>query len=359
MEQTSRPVRFAVIGSGWRARFFARVARAAPQALELAGVLSRHPDRAGWLAGYGLAPSGTVEEILALRPEFVAVAVAWDAAPGIVRKVAGAGVPVLVETPPAPDAPGLRALWRDVGASGLVQVGEQYARMPGHAARLALVRRGEIGRPTSVEIHSTHLYHAVALIRAFLGVGTAQAVVDARTFTAPLLDPLTPSGWVPDPRPEPRATTIATLDFGDGRVGLYDFVDNQWWNPLRARRIVVRGERGEISDDAVVRWRGEPVTSHLEYRRTGRDMNLEGNDLVHVSCDGEVLWRSPWVGSRLSEDDIAVADELAAMGQWVRGEGPEPYSLAQGCQDHLLALAIEQSAREHRDVRVPPDVWVQ
>ena len=47
---------------------------------------------------------------------------------------------MLVETPPAPDLPGLRALWRDVGAGGLVQVAEQYLLMPGHAARLRLVR---------------------------------------------------------------------------------------------------------------------------------------------------------------------------------------------------------------------------
>jgi hypothetical protein len=100
-----------------------------------------------------------------------------------------------------------------------------------------------------------------------------------------------------------------------------------------------------------------PVESHLVYRRTGVDMNLEGNDLDFVSVDGKVVYRNPYVGTRLSEDDIAVAAFLEATGAWARGEGPEPYPLAQGCQDHAIALAIGESARTGQDVRVTKEPW--
>jgi hypothetical protein len=142
-------------------------------------------------------------------------------------------------------------------------------------------------------------------------------------------------------------------------MGLYDFVDNQWWNPLRARRLVVRGSLGEIVDDTVVRLvaADTPVTSRLEYRRTGVDLNLEGNDLVHVSVDGEVVYRNPWVGTRLSEDDIAVASILADAGAHARDEGPDPYPLAEACQDHAIGLAIGESARRGADVRVSGEPW--
>lgn len=356
----SDPVRFAVIGSGWRSEFHLRMAQAAPDRLQVVGVVTQTDAEAARItARWGVRAVRTVGEVLALGPEFVVAAVSWPAMPGVVRELVAAGAKVLAETPPAPDLDGLRALWNDVGASGLVQVGEQYTLMPGHASRLAVVRDGVVGTPSSVEIASTHLYHAVALIRAFLDVDMDETVVSARSFVAPLVDPLTFDGWAVDPQPGPRTTTIATLDFGDGRMGLYDFVENQWWNPLRARRIVIRGSLGEVVDDAVTRLTADgPVTSPIMYRRTGVDMNLEGNEVVNASFDGRVVYRNPWVGSRLSEDDIAVAAHLAAVGRWARDDGPAPYPLAQGCQDHALGLAIEESARTGADVRVAKEVWV-
>jgi predicted dehydrogenase len=355
----SCPVRFAVIGSGWRTQFFLRLAAAAPERLEVVGVLARRAEAREQLGSrWGVRTVETIEGLLALQPEYVAAAVSWEAMPVVTRELVDAGVKVLAETPPAPDLDGLRSLWHDVGASGLVQVAEQYPLMPGHAARLEVARRGVIGDPSAVQISSTHLYHAVSLMRAFLGAGTEEVVVNARRFEAPLVDPLTPAGWVADPQPVPRSTTIATIDFGSGRMGLYDFVDNQWWNPLLSRRIVVRGSLGEINGDAVTRLTADgPVTSPISYRRTGLDLNLEGNDVVNATFDGEVVYRNPWVGTRLSEDDIAVASILEDTGTWARGQGPEPYPLADACQDHAIGLAIGESARTGADVRVAAGPW--
>lgn len=353
------PVRFAVIGSGWRSEFFLRVAAAAPERLEAVGVLARRAEAREKIGtAWGVPTVATIDELLTLKPEFVIASVTWAAMPDVTRDLVGAGVKVLAETPPAPDLDGLRSLWHDVGASGLVQVAEQYTRMPGHAARLEVVRRGVIGSAQQVQIASTHLYHAVSLMRAFLGADHGEVVVNARRFEAPLVDPLTPAGWVEDPQPVTRGTTLATLDLGDGRSGLYDFVDNQWWNPLLSRRIVVRGSHGEIENDGVIRLTPDgPVSSPIVYRRTGIDLNLEGNDVVNATFDGEVVYRNPWVGTRLSEDDIAVASLLEDTGRWARDEAPAPYPLADGCQDHAVALAIGESARTGADVRVGGNPW--
>ncbi|TMR25022.1 hypothetical protein ETD86_02590 [Nonomuraea turkmeniaca] len=103
-------------------------------------------------------------------------------------------------------------------------------------------------------------------------------------------------------------------------MGLYDFTDNQWWNPLRTRRIVVRGSIGELVDDHVVRLAdpATPVESRLIRRDTGIDLNLELRDLKHISFDGWVVYRNPFEGASRSDDDIAVADILERTGAWAR-----------------------------------------
>ncbi len=357
---SSTVTRFGLVGSGWRGRFFLRLAKALPQRLLATGVVTRTAARGDQVtAEWGVPAFRSVTDLLAgERPDVVIVSVPWPVTPEVTREVVALGVPVLAETPPAPDLDGLLSLWADVGGSGLVQVAEQYLLMPGHAARLALVRSGVIGEVTSVQLSSTHLYHAVSLVRGLLGVGFEAAEVLARSFVAPLADPLSFDGWTGDDTPKPAATTLAMIDF-DGRMGLYDFTDNQWWNPLRARRIAIRGSRGEIVDDRVVRLVDPrtPVESPLVRRQTGLDLNLEGLDLKHISFDGGVVYRNPFAGSGLSDDDIAVADIVERAGAWARDEGPAPYPLAEACQDHLIGLAIEESVRTGAAVTVAQPLW--
>jgi predicted dehydrogenase len=351
---------YGIVGSGWRAQFFLRLAHLLPEYLRVVGVVTRSAESGAKVeAAYGVSTHRTVDDLLTTEtPDFVITSVPWETNPGLIRDLVGRGVHVLSETPPAPDLDGLRALWAVVGPSGLVQVAEQYLLLPDHAARLTVVERGVIGAPTSAQVSSTHLYHAVAMLRGFLGVGFESATVSARAFTAPLADPLSPAGWSGDDTPVARTTTLATFDW-DGRSGLYDFTDNQWWNPLRARRVVIRGSRGEIVDDRVVRLLDPrtPVVSHLERRETGRDLNLEGRDLDHISFDGEVLWRGEYPDVRLSDEDLAITALLRRTGSWARDEGEAPYPLAQACQDHLLSLAIEESVRAGADVTTSSETW--
>jgi predicted dehydrogenase len=356
----SAPARFGLIGTGWRSEFFARLARQAPESFTVAGVVTRSPERAAEVADrWGVPTFTSVEELLAAEPEFVIPCVPWGAMGPTTEELVAAGVAVLAETPPAADLDGLRHLWSAVGHRDLVQVAEQYLYMPQHAARLAIVRDGVIGEVTSVQVSSTHLYHAVSMIRGFLGVGRGPVTVHAQSFSAPLADPLSPAGWSGSDEPQQLATTLATLDFGGSRTGLYDFTDNQWWNPLRARRIVVRGSRGEIVDEQVTRLIDPytPVRSDLVRRQAGIDLNLEGVDLQHISFDGRVVYRNAYAGARFSEDDLAVADLLGAMAAWRRGEGPEPYPLADACADHQISLAMGESIRTGTTVTTTTEGW--
>jgi predicted dehydrogenase len=340
---------FVVVGAGWRAEMFWRLAAGAPD-LQCLGAVVRTPRD---------LPVPTFASLDEVRPDFVVTAVAWDPNPQVIVDAVRRGLPVLSETPPAPDLDGLRALWAAVGDSGLVQVAEQYLLVPAHAARLAAVRAGVIGTPTQVQVSSTHQYHAVSMIRGFLGVGHESVTVRASRTTAPLVDPLTRDGWTDEEDPKPATTTIATLDFGDGRSGVYDFTANQWHNQLRFRRIVVRGSHGELRDDEVVRLTGPRtiVRTPLVRRQTGYDLDLDGFDTDTITLGDRVLFRNPLFGRRYNDEEIAISTQLGQMAAWVRGEGPPPYPLADGLQDHRIALAIEEAADTDRTVVTGPEPW--
>jgi predicted dehydrogenase len=359
---TTPPSRLGVVGTGWRAQYFLKLAQMLPAQFEVVGLVGRSRESTERLASrWSVRPFASLAELVADgRPDSILTAVPWAATPEVTRAAVELGVAVLSETPPAPDLDGLRSLWQAVGSSGLVQVAEQYPLMPSHASRLALIRSGAIGKATSVQVSSTHLYHAVALMRSYLGVQFEPAVVSARRFTAPLIDPLTRDAWTDDDRPKDAATTIATIDFGDS-MALYDFTDNQWHNQLRSRRIVVRGTAGEVVDDEVVRLVGPRtiVRSPLVRRQTGYDLNLDGFDTDHISLGDTILYRNPFQGLRLSDEEIAIATMLTRMAAWRRGEAESPYPLADACQDHFLGLAIEQSVLSGAPVTTSVEAWAK
>lgn len=173
--------KFAIVGSGWRAEFYWRLA-AELDGLDCVGVVSRRPKQLPVPVCLDLD-----ECLRQAKPDFVVTSVPWSVTPGLITELAGRGVKVLAETPPAPDLDGLRELWADVGDKNLVQAAEQYSRMPAHAARINLLRSGVIGEVTRADVSSTHQYHAVSLIRALLGKGRGQAEIRAFRATTPWL----------------------------------------------------------------------------------------------------------------------------------------------------------------------------
>jgi hypothetical protein len=89
----------------------------------------------------------------------------------------------------------------------------------------------------------------------------------------------------------------------------------------------------------------------------GHDLNLDGYDTEHLAFDGEVVYRNPFLGLRLMDEEIAIASIMTATAAWARDEGPAPYPLAEACQDHVIALAIDRSAATGTPVVTEPAPW--
>ena len=102
-------IRFGVVGTGWRTQFFLRIAQARPDLFEVVGVVTRDAARAAdWARPFGVRLFESLDEMLAQNPLYVITSVSWDANPPMIHALAEHGVPILSETPPAPDVERLK-----------------------------------------------------------------------------------------------------------------------------------------------------------------------------------------------------------------------------------------------------------
>ncbi|MFT4030269.1 MAG: Gfo/Idh/MocA family oxidoreductase [Protaetiibacter sp.] len=356
---TAAPVRFGIVGSGWRSDSFLRISREAPSLFEVAGLVSRSAGtRAATEAAWGVPGFAHVDELVDVtRPEFVVLSVPRTVVPGIVEHLVDRGVPVLTETPPAIDLGAAEELFRRVAGRGVVQVAEQYHRSPVLAAQLAIARSGRLGTVSQAMVAQCHDYHGVSVLRRALGVRGEAAIITASVFESPLVAGPDRTGDPVEERIVTARQLTARFDFGD-RLGIYDFAPEQYFSWIRANRLLVRGDRGEIRDGEVRSLESfdHPVVEELRRVSTGEGGNLEGMFLRGIQLGAEWVFANPFMPSRLNDDEIAIASMLLGMREHIGG-GPDVYSLAEASQDLYLALVMKEAAATGAPVRTSPRAW--
>jgi len=353
-------IRFGIIGGGWRAEFYLRIAQALPERFQVAGLLVRDTEKGAVLTRkWGVPTFPDLESFLGQSAySFVVVSVPWAASPGYLAELAARGMAVLAETPPAPDIASLTELYRTVGGAARIQVAEQYLYQPAHAARIALAQSGKLGTVSQAQVSAAHGYHGISLIRHLLGVRFEDAEIGGFSFVSPLI------GGPNRDKPPVKGETldskqdIAYLRFGGERLGVFDFAQGQYFSWVRRNRILVRGDKGEIVDNEVAYLEDHqtPVFYKLNRIDTGQDGNLE--DYHHRGIMGGGLWlyTNPFGGGRLSDDELAIATSMQKMGDYAAG-GPSFYSLAEASQDHYLSILMHQAIETGQKVTSAPQVW--
>jgi predicted dehydrogenase len=350
---------FGLIGGGWRAEFFLRIARDLPAQFPCVGVVVRDVEKRERLkAAWAIPVFATVEELLAkARPSFVVTSVPWAANLPLLELLAAEKVPVLSETPIAPGLADLQRVFQMVAAGARIQVAEQYLFQPLHAARLKLVREGRLGPVREADVSVAHGYHGISLLRNYLQAGLRRPRISARKFKARIVAGPGRNGPPREKAVVDSERIIAQLDYGD-RLGIYDFSGDQYFSWIRSSRLLVRGEEGEINDTTVrlLRDHRTPFQFTLARRDAGRDGNLEGYHHQAILGGGEILYENPFPGPRWSDDEIAVATLLAKMKTYVE-TGESFYSVAEACHDRHLDLLISEAVDRGQPVEAAPQPW--
>jgi len=347
------------VGGGFRSGVFLRIARELPELFDVSGMVTRRAENGEQLEReWGVATFRSLDQLLEHRtPDFVVVSVAKDASTGVIAEVVERGLPVLAETPPAPDVEGLVELYGLVQQGARIQVAEQYHLEPLLSAQIAIARSGLLGAVTQAYVSVAHDYHGISVLRRLLGVEFEDASVSGADFTSRLK---AGPGRGGDPREDrwlAETHTTARLDFGD-RLGVYDFSTDQYRSWVRTPELVVRGELGELRDDQVryLQDYRTPMRQPITRVAAGGPGSHEGMFLRGLVSGDRWVYRNEFAPARLADDELSVATLLGRMVSYLDG-GPEVYSLAEACQDQYLALTMRQAIDSGDTVRTEAQAW--
>lgn len=354
-------IRFGMIGAGWRSLFFMRIVKAVPERFACVGVVVRDAEkRRAFHAAWQVPVYASLAELLdAQKMDFVVVST--TANDQVIRDVVKQGIPCLSETPPARALDALIALYEDVqGMGGRVQIAEQYHLRPHHQAHAAVLESGRIGNVSQVQASIAHGYHGLSMIRRLLGVTFENAEIQATRFSSPLVRGPDRAGPPQTEEMIDSDQVLAWMKFAGGKLGVLDFTTNQYRAWIRDERLLIRGERGEIANRRVTYLKtfDAPMAFDLERVTHGQEADLKPPLFVGYRGEGEWLYRNPFPGPILMDDEIAMAHCLVKMQAYVR-TGRDFYSLAEASQDTYLGILYEDASRDGRVVESETQIWAK
>ncbi len=344
-----------IVGNGWRAHTFLKICEELPRIFKFGGMLFRNEEKArAFSKKYAKMAFTDYNKFYEEEFDFVIVAVSRNATLKHCKQAMERGVPVLCETPPGDGEEELieiLRLKRKLGAK--VQVLEQYFKQPYHSALQEFIKSGKMGEVSNVTLSMIHDYHAISMLRKYLGVGFENCTVKAEIYKFPVTETAGLSGLTRDGEVQMAEHKRAVFKFDSGKVGFYNFAGTQYFNYLRKRHAKIQGVRGEISDLDFCYLSDEnlPVEATLKRHNLGEFSNLEGYSLRGLSLNGEYLYKNPYEAQRFNDDEIAIASIMEGMGKYVKG-GEEIYPLEEAIWDTYLYLCMDKSVETGESVEI-------
>ena len=360
-----KPLSFVIVGSGWRAMFFVRIAKRYPELFDLKYILCRTREKAEQIKReQGIPVTTSVSDCEKACADFVVVSVSREAAVPVVKEWLEKGYAVLAETPAAVTEEQLEELWTLHQKGARLQIAEHYIRYPLIATGLQAVKQGLLGEPHLVDLSLAHDYHGVSVIRHVLNCGLDNSEVrkngiptvslSGRNYTYPVLETDSRFGPITDGSIKERTRTRVTFEFANGKTAFYDFDSVQYHSFIRARHINVQGPKGEWND-TFLRYMDDPchpVREQLLPSLNPSYPELAAEELKQLSQ----LWK-PEVHMENWQDEYAIATLMLDMRKLIEN-GQEGYPLAEALEDAYLWLLIEKAAKTpNQIITSKPHSW--
>ena len=360
-------IRFIIIGSGWRSLYYVRVAKALPEIFELCAMYCRTEEKAQKIAQeHHIYTTTSIEECASYKPDFVVVVVNKASIAEVSMEWMRRGFTVLCETPAAMDLETLNKLWDMHNQGYKLVVAEQYTSYPEYRALLKVIDRNIIGEPDCLNISLAHEYHGASLMRALLKVTSdMEFTVSAKTYQFPTTETLTRYDSYKDGRIADKKRTVATFEFANGKVALYDFDSEQYRSPIRKNTLKLQGSRGEIIDHTVyyLDEKNEPVVSEIRTEKRSIETEYENPNLHYIEEVTDVHFEDDRVYTPefglcgLAQDETAVASLMKRTAAYSRGDAAEPYPLKDALQDAYMAILLREADASRSKVSSAKQAW--
>lgn len=354
-------IEFCLIGSGWRAEFYIRIAKELPEQFSLRAVMIRDPEKGKLFSErFGVKVVSSLEALLDEKPEFIVLAIKRGAVTDYLLRLFELGVPVLTETPPGESLEDLQRLWSGyIRFCPKIQVAEQYFLQPLYEAWHRAIEQDLLGKVTNISLSALHGYHGMSIIRWMLGIRGENCTMYGKRYHFPVTETYGREGMVFDGKTFICPRDHVTIEFENGKAAFFDFYDPaQYHSFIRTRQLNIQGERGEI-DDLTIRYLTNdnvPVTQSLNRIDLGVYGNQEWSH-YGLMLGEQFLYRTPFVNARLNDDELAVGSLLLKMGEYLRN-GKNCYGLADALQDMYLCLTMEQAMKmEYQPVTTETQPW--
>jgi predicted dehydrogenase len=303
---------------------------------------------------YGIPVTTSVDELKSAKPDFVVNAVNRpDVGKVTMEDFLEDGIPVLAETPPAESFREIQELWeKTVTKNYTLRVAENYFAEPAWAARLEAARRGYLGDVQAITVSNTHEYHAISMMRLFLGCEyTPLTVIGKKMMIDLTLTQEKDGSPIRDGRTQKVERYHTILNFENGKTGIYDFAIAQYWSAIRSRYCMIQGSRGEIKDDDIWYLDKNYDPKQAPFRR-----NMKGDDLVSISMGEEVVYENKLIAKGVGRN-LGVCNMLLNMKRYLE-TGDAPYPFKSAMQDtYITQLFLEAGRRPFELIKSEATPW--
>lgn len=353
--------KFIVIGYGWRADFFYRIAKLLPEHFEISAGVLRTQERAEQIQREeGVFATSDLEEALKTGPDFAVLCVPRGIVRDYLVKLMEKKIPVLCETPPGKDTNELTELWETVQKlQGKVQVIEQYFLQPYYAAVEKIIGAGYLGEVSNVMLSALHGYHAMSIYRRLLGTGYENCTIQGKRFFFELTATNGREGFDYSGKMIKAERDWACMEFESGKTGFFDFSGEQYFSTIRERRWNIQGNRGEINDMTVRFLNQDNMTVQQQIQRVdvGINNNSQWAHKGMLFLDKQ-MYENPYYPARMNDDEIAVASCLSGMKNYIE-TGEECYSLREALQDTYLSFMLEEAIETGKTIKTETQIWAE